>query len=98
MSVFPENYDYDGALSFIKDVDEITVVVFQLLFSHFGEDVVQLFLSHANKHVATTLEPSQRFAAEVASAALRAPRYWTRPRQSQLYRDVLQLIKAGIRS
>ncbi|CAH2045535.1 unnamed protein product, partial [Iphiclides podalirius] len=74
----------------------IRFVIYKLLFSQFGERVADKLLAHALRHAAERQEAPQRFAAEVASAALPAARYWPRARAQALHRSALAVIKAGL--
>lgn len=84
-----------------KGKDKFSAVrfaMFRMLFSQFGERVADKFLTHALRCAASTQEAPQRFAAEVAAAALRAPRYWPRGRALGFYRKTLDVIRAGLSS
>lgn len=84
-----------------KGKDKFSAVrfaMFRMLFSQFGERVADKFLSHALRCAASSQEAPQRFAAEVAAAALRAPRYWPRDRALAFYRKTLDIILAGLSS
>ncbi|CAB3245980.1 unnamed protein product [Arctia plantaginis] len=72
--------------------------LFKILFSQFGEEIANKFIEHALRCVKATdsQEAQQRFAAEVAAAALRAPRYWPRHRALPMYRRAIDVIEAGL--
>lgn len=84
-----------------KGKDKFSAVrfaMFRMLFSQFGERVADKFLTHALRCAASLQEAPQRFAAEIAAAALRAPRYWPRERALAFYRRTLDIIRAGLSS
>ncbi|XP_028036645.1 proteasome activator complex subunit 4-like isoform X2 [Bombyx mandarina] len=76
----------------------VRFLFFKFLFAHFGPRIADKFTAHALRCAAETREAPQRFAAEVASAALRAARYWTRDDALKMYSDTLEIFKAGLTS
>uniref|UniRef100_A0A2A4JML8 Proteasome activator complex subunit 4 C-terminal domain-containing protein n=1 Tax=Heliothis virescens TaxID=7102 RepID=A0A2A4JML8_HELVI len=72
--------------------------LFRTLFAQFGSGVARKFLRHAERCACDSQEAAQRFAAEVAAAALRAPRYWPRARAQQMYAAALNILEAGLTS
>ncbi|CAH0594191.1 unnamed protein product [Chrysodeixis includens] len=72
--------------------------MFRILFSQFGEAVSFRFTDHALRCAVDSQEAPQRFAAEVAAAALRAPRYWSRERALPMYRTALKILECGLTS
>ncbi|XP_034834096.1 proteasome activator complex subunit 4-like isoform X1 [Maniola hyperantus] len=76
----------------------IRFTMFRMAFAQFGERVSSRLMDHALRCAGDTQEAPQRFAAEIAAAALRAPRYWPRARALALYRTAMEVIKAGLTS
>ncbi|XP_013135427.1 PREDICTED: proteasome activator complex subunit 4-like [Papilio polytes] len=74
----------------------IRFVLFKLLFSHFGERIASKLLSHALRCASDPQEAPQRLAAELAAAALSAPRYWSMRRATLMHNTALDIIKAGL--
>ncbi|XP_075982496.1 proteasome activator complex subunit 4-like isoform X2 [Anticarsia gemmatalis] len=74
--------------------------LFKILFSQFGEQVSDKFIEHAIRCAKATdaQESQQRFAAEIAASALRAPRYWPRERALNMYQKATDIIEAGLSS
>lgn len=70
--------------------------MFRMLFAQFGERVADRFVAHAARCAGGAQEAPQRFAAEVAAAALRAPRYWPRARAEPFLRRALDVVRAGL--
>ncbi|XP_073950503.1 proteasome activator complex subunit 4-like isoform X2 [Choristoneura fumiferana] len=70
--------------------------LFRLLFSQFGPEITEKFLVHGRRCAADSQEAMQRFAAEVAAAALRAPRYWRREKALAVYNSALDVISIGL--
>lgn len=70
--------------------------MFRMLFAHFGERVAEKLLAHAHRCAGGSQEAPQRFAAELAAAALRAPRYWPRQRALAFYASALEIVRAGL--
>jgi hypothetical protein len=67
-----------------------------MLFAQFGEEVAEKYIKHAVVRAADSQEAPQRYAAEVAAAALRAPRYWRREPALRMYNRAMEIINAGI--
>ncbi|CAG9565396.1 unnamed protein product [Danaus chrysippus] len=76
----------------------IRFAMFRMVFAHYGERVSDRLLSEALRCAALSQEAPQRFAAEIAAAALRAPRYWPRERALQMYKSAMDIIEAGLTS
>ncbi|CAG4953561.1 unnamed protein product [Parnassius apollo] len=74
----------------------VRFTMFRLLFAQFGERIANKFLKHALRCASESQEASQRLAAEIAAAALHAPRYWPRERALALQHAALDVIKAGL--
>ncbi|XP_039757771.1 proteasome activator complex subunit 4A-like isoform X2 [Pararge aegeria] len=72
--------------------------MFRMAFAQFGERVYSRLMSHAVRCAGDTQEAPQRFAAELAAAALRAPRYWPRNRALALQKTAMEVIKKGLTS
>ncbi|KAG6452438.1 hypothetical protein O3G_MSEX007632 [Manduca sexta] len=72
--------------------------VFRMIFAQFGPSVARKFISHALRCAADTQEPQQRFAAEVAAAVLRTPRYWRRQDAMYMYDAAMEIITTGLAS
>ncbi|XP_048486309.1 proteasome activator complex subunit 4 isoform X4 [Plutella xylostella] len=70
--------------------------MFRLLFRSYGERVTNTFLSLALPRAADSQEASQRFAAEVAAAAIRAPRYWPRAQAQECLVKATDVLQAGL--
>ncbi|XP_028162350.1 uncharacterized protein LOC114354261, partial [Ostrinia furnacalis] len=70
--------------------------MFRMMFAQFGWDVTKKYVTHALRCAADTQEAPQRFAAEVAAAALRAPRYWARESAQALNQAVVEIITTGL--
>ncbi|XP_052744002.1 proteasome activator complex subunit 4A isoform X2 [Bicyclus anynana] len=76
----------------------IRFTMFRMAFAQFGERVSARLLQHALRCARESQEAPQRFAAEIAAAALRAPRYWPRARAMAMYDSAMEIIKAGLTS
>ncbi|XP_050354061.1 proteasome activator complex subunit 4-like isoform X2 [Nymphalis io] len=74
----------------------IRYAMFRMVFAQFGERVSGPLLAHARRCAGAAQEAPQRFAAELATAALRAPRDWPRERALALQSSALDIIKAGL--
>ncbi|XP_013170818.1 PREDICTED: proteasome activator complex subunit 4-like isoform X2 [Papilio xuthus] len=74
----------------------VRFVLFKLLFSHFGERIASKFFEHALRCASDPQEAPQRLAAEVAAAAMSAPRYWPLQRARLMHNTALDIIKAGL--
>ncbi|XP_068618966.1 proteasome activator complex subunit 4-like isoform X2 [Battus philenor] len=70
--------------------------IFKLLMSQFGERISSKLLAHAKRCASDPQEAPQRMAAEMAAAALLAPRYWPRERALTLQNTAVDIIKAGL--
>ncbi|CAH2094496.1 unnamed protein product [Euphydryas editha] len=70
--------------------------MFRLAFAQFGERVSKRLMAHALRCASDPQDAPQRFAAELAAAALRAPRYWPRSRALALMQEAVDVIKAGL--
>ncbi|XP_045502357.1 proteasome activator complex subunit 4-like [Colias croceus] len=80
-----------------KDKFNVTrSTVFRMIFANFGERVCTKLMEHALACAGKPDETMQRFAAEVASAALRAPRDWPRERALPLQRDAMNIVVVGL--
>nr|XP_049704771.1 proteasome activator complex subunit 4B isoform X2 [Helicoverpa armigera] len=103
---FTDENNVDRLVAFLtveekKGKDKFNGVRFALLrtlFAQFGSAVARKFLRHAERCACDSQEAPQRFAAEVAAAALRAPRYWPRVRARQMYAAALNILEAGLTS
>ncbi|KAJ2953222.1 hypothetical protein O0L34_g801 [Tuta absoluta] len=74
----------------------VRFAVFRMLFAQYGNRIANKLLAHAKRCAADTQEAPQRFSAEIAAAALRAPRYWPRTQALECYRAALEVIRAGL--
>nr|XP_026489617.1 proteasome activator complex subunit 4B-like [Vanessa tameamea] len=74
----------------------IRYAMFRLAFAQFGERVSRRLLQCAVHCAGVAHEAPQRFAAELATAALRAPRDWPRARALALQAEALDVIRAGL--
>ncbi|XP_047537196.1 proteasome activator complex subunit 4-like [Vanessa atalanta] len=74
----------------------IRYAMFRMAFAQFGERVSRRLLQRAVCCAGDAHEAPQRFAAELATAALRAPRDWPRARALALQAEALDVIKAGL--
>ncbi|CAH0756348.1 unnamed protein product [Diatraea saccharalis] len=70
--------------------------VFRMLFAQFGENIASKYIEHALRCAADTQEAPQRFAAEVAAAAIRAPRYWPRRSALNMYELAMKIVTTGL--
>ncbi|XP_060805036.1 proteasome activator complex subunit 4B isoform X2 [Amyelois transitella] len=70
--------------------------VFKLLFAQFGSEITEKLLSRALKCASDTQEAPQRFAAEVAAAALRASRKYPREQALALQQAAMDIVQAGL--
>ncbi|XP_059053279.1 proteasome activator complex subunit 4-like [Achroia grisella] len=72
--------------------------MFKMLFSHFGPSVTKKLVGAALERASSSQEAPQRFAAEIAAAALRAPRHWPFAPATALYEDVVRILTTGLTS
>ncbi|XP_053613915.1 proteasome activator complex subunit 4B-like isoform X2 [Plodia interpunctella] len=70
--------------------------VFKMLFAQFGEEIANKFLSRALKCAGDSQEAPQRFAAEVAAAALRASRKYPREQAMALQKAAMDIVQIGL--
>ncbi|VVD00858.1 unnamed protein product, partial [Leptidea sinapis] len=73
----------------------IRFTMLRLLFAHFGERVSGQLLQQAQQCAGQSDEAKQRFAAEVAAAGLRAPRYWPRDRALRMQKAAVDIVVAA---
>ncbi|CAH0400452.1 unnamed protein product [Chilo suppressalis] len=101
---FDEQANVDKLVAFLtveekKGKDKFNGIrfsMFRMLFAQFGEKVAARYLDHALRRASDSQEAPQRFAAEVAAAAVRAPRYWPRRQALHMYERAMQIITAGL--
>ncbi|GBP54342.1 Proteasome activator complex subunit 4 [Eumeta japonica] len=74
----------------------IRFFMFKYLFSSFGETITMKFLERALTYAGNAQEASQRSAAEIAAAAVRAPRYWPRESAIRVYEESVKVLKIGL--
>ncbi|XP_072929954.1 proteasome activator complex subunit 4-like isoform X2 [Epargyreus clarus] len=74
----------------------VRFIMFRMVFAQFGPRVANRLLEHALRCAADSQEALQRFAAEVAAAALRAPRYWPMQPAIEMYQKAADIINAGL--
>ncbi|CAH4031865.1 unnamed protein product [Pieris brassicae] len=70
--------------------------MFRFVFAHYGLRVTKRFIDEAIECASKSEESKQRFAAEVACAALRAPRYWRREDAMALQREAMKIVTNGL--
>ncbi|XP_031770190.1 proteasome activator complex subunit 4B-like isoform X2 [Galleria mellonella] len=106
MEFFTDNTNIEKLVSFLtveekKGKDKFSGLrfsLFKMLFSHFGPEVTNKLVSAATERAGSPQEASQRFAAEIAAAALRAPRHWAFAPAQALYENVILLLTTGLTS
>ncbi|KAL4715968.1 hypothetical protein ACJJTC_013268 [Scirpophaga incertulas] len=71
-------------------------VLFRYVFAHFGERIANKFIEHAVRCAGESLEAPQRFAAEVAAAAIRGTRYWRRQPAQDMLKSAMNIYNIGL--
>ncbi|XP_041968894.1 proteasome activator complex subunit 4-like isoform X2 [Aricia agestis] len=103
---FSDEANVDKLVSFLtveekKGKDKfngIRYIVFKMVFAHFGMRVAERFLRAAERHAALREEASQRFAAEITTAALTAPRHHPHRAATDMMDAALRTLTIGLNS